>query len=133
MNTTTLALALLSASQSFELPEGMLSAICWVESTHRTHVIRHNDGKGNSVGVCQIKLATAKLVGFQGTEQQLRDYKINTYYAAKYFRKQLDRYDWDIDKAIAAYNSGTYKAGKATFAANQSYVDKVLQAWDEGR
>lgn len=133
MNTTTLALALLSASQSFELPKGMLSAICWVESTHRTHLISHNDGKGNSVGVCQIKLSTAKLVGFSGTEKELLHPSVNTYYAAKYLKKQLGRYDGDVLKAIAAYNAGTYRAGTSTFALNQKYVDKVLKAWDEQR
>jgi hypothetical protein len=133
MNTTTLALALLSASQSLELPDGLLSAVCFVESSHRVHIIRHNDGKGNSVGACQIKLNTAKLVGFKGTEAELQDPILNTYYAAKYLKKQLERYDWHLDKAIAAYNSGTYRAGKDTFALNQKYVDKVLQAWDEGR
>lgn len=133
MNTTTLALLFATATQTFELPDGLLSAVCFYESSHRVNVVRHNDGKSSSIGVCQVKLATAQMLGFKGTAEQLKQPQYNVYYAAKYMRKQLDRYDWHLDKAIAAYNSGTFKAGKSTFAANQSYVDNVLKCWDEGR
>lgn len=133
MGSTTIALLFVSMGQTFDLPKGLQSALCFVESTHRAHVVNKDDGKSSSIGLCQIKLATARMMGFKGTAEQLKDPKINAYYSAKYLRWQLDRYDWHLDKAIAAYNSGTFIPGKKNFAVNQGYLDAVLKAWDEGR
>lgn len=67
----------------------------------------------------------------------------NAFYAAKYLKKQLDRYDGSWIAAIAAYNSGTLKTcqSKGYFTSrsglkiscipgapiNQKYVDRVLK------
>lgn len=79
------------------------------------------------MGVCQIKLQTARLVGYTGKEKDLLDPGLNIYYAGKYLKKQLDRYKGDIPKAVSAYNAGTYRT------SNEAYVDKVFTAWMEGR
>ncbi len=111
------------------VPANVLSAICWVESSHRAHVINYADGRGDSLGLCQVKLSTARWMGFKGTREQLiRDPKANATYAAKYLKYQLKRYNGDLHKAIAAYNVGHYRAG-----ANSRYVQKVLVAVREGR
>lgn len=124
-----LILAFTVVTQTFNLPPGLLSALCHTESNHRTHVVNVGDGNGNSLGVCQVQILTAKTLGFKGTEKQLMDPTINVYYSGKYLRKQLNRYDGDIRKAVAAYNSGTYYESKKGFAVNQKYVNLVFRAW----
>lgn len=116
-----------TASTEFNLPLGLLDAICFVESSHRPHVINRDDGKGDSVGICQVQLRTARYLGYRGTERGLLGEGTNILYAAKYLRYQLDRYG-DLDKAIAAYNAGScrLKDGKPF---NQAYVDRVYKAY----
>lgn len=106
------------------LPKGLLGAICTVESANNPSAIHHNDGKGDSLGLCQIKLATARLVGFRGTRKQLMHPKTNALYAAKYLKHQISRYHGNYAKAVTAYNQGTtYNHG------GSEYLAKVFTAW----
>lgn len=128
-----LIIAIAMVSQSLQIPDGLLSAVCFTESSHRVTVIRHNDGGSKSIGVCQIKLTTAQLVGYAGDEKSLLNPTVNVYYAGKYLKKQLGRYRGDIPKAVAAYNAGKFKEGDYGQPINQNYVDKVFAAWAERR
>lgn len=116
-------------SVTYQIPPGLLSALCYVESTHNPAAIHHDDGNSDSLGVCQIKLETAKALGFKGSKTELMKPEVNVKYAAKYLRKQLNRYGGDTPRAVAAYNTGTYRPGSKTFARNQSYVDRVFISW----
>lgn len=121
------------ATYNFNLPAGLLSAVCWVESNHDVRVYLANDGGSPSHGLCQVKLATARSMGFRGGEIELRKPETNIHYAAKYLSHQLIRYDGDARKAIAAYNSGTYRLNSRGLIKNRKYVRKVLIAWAEQR
>jgi len=123
MSVILLTLLFTTTSKQFELPENLLSALCFVESSHRVSAIHKDDGDGNSVGVCQVKLSTAKWLGFKGTEKQLMNPKTNIYYAAKYLASQRKRYK-SITKAIIAYNRGNAKGLTST-----KYSDKVIKYW----
>src|SRR5688500_6438555 len=91
------------------IPASLLIALCSVESDFRD-VVNKYDGGSPSIGVCQIKLTTAKDVGFAGTaDQLLKDRLVNTLYAGKYLKRQIDRYDGDVCSAISAYNTGSRK------------------------
>lgn len=122
-----LAVMFLSMTQTYTLPKGLLSAVCWVESNHKISAVNRDDGSADSLGVCQVQLNTAKMLGFKGTVKQLMNPKENVKYAAKYLSLQLKRYHGDAPKALSAYNAGT-----AT-KANEYYVNKVLRAWNKGR
>lgn len=110
----------------YQIPTGLLSAVCWVESRHRV-LPAHLDGRTRSYGPCQIKLATARAFGFTGKRWQLSEPQTNIEYAARYFASLLKRYQGDRHKAICAYNRGK-DCGKA----HCEYVRKVLQAYHEG-
>ncbi len=97
--------------------------MCYVESSHRIAVIHHNDGDGHSLGICQIKLKTAKWLGFKGTEKELMNPKVNIYYAGKYLKHQIRRYK-SIEKGVIAYNFG--HAGVLT---TSKYQVKVYAIW----
>lgn len=125
---------LMSVTTALGIPPGLLSAVCYVESGHRPHAINRKDGIGDSLGLCQIKHTTAKIVGFKGTRETLwKNPKINVYYSGRYLKKQIIRYKGDIRKAVAAYNMGTYKEDATGKAYNHLYVEKVFKAWAENR
>jgi hypothetical protein len=129
----TLAVLFLAVTNTYSLPIGLLSALCFVESSHRVEVIHKDDGGAHSIGVCQIKVETARMVGFTGTEQELLNPKTNITYAAKYLKRQIDRYDGDLRKGVAAYNSGRYMENDSGWPKNNKYVTKVFKAWGEGK
>ncbi len=124
-----LVLAFATTTQTLNLPPKLIDSICYVESGHNAKVVNINDGGSPSHGVCQIKLDTARLVGFKGTTKQLMDPKTNIYWAGKYLKHQLRRYDNNIEKAIAAYNAGKHRVNDQGLTKNRKYVNKVLQVW----
>lgn len=122
MNTLTI-LFLITTAQ-YELPPGLLSSVCYVESAHNVKAIHIHDGDGDSVGACQIKLKAARTVGFKGTEIQLMDPKTNIQYAGKFLGHQINRYHGSVVKAVIAYNQG-----HAGILTRTSYSDKVIKQW----
>lgn len=120
----TLTAIFLSATMQFNLPPALLDSLCFVESKHEVTAIHHDDGGSDSLGVCQVKLETARWLGFQGTEQQLMNPKVNAYYAAKYLSRNLKRYNGQVEKSVIAYNRGSAKNLRHT-----QYSQKVLTIW----
>jgi soluble lytic murein transglycosylase-like protein len=130
MMTISIASVLLAAELTFGLPKGLLSAVCFVESGHRPHVVHRDDGSGqDSIGLCQIQPRTARDMGFVGPISALDSPKINSRYAAAYLHYQLVRYNGDVTKAVSAYNLGTYRKNKHGDPVNHKYVDRVKAAW----
>lgn len=111
----------IAVSIQYSIPSNLLSSICMVESSHKIHAINPNDGGSDSLGVCQIKLSTAKSVGYTGNKKGLLDPNTNINYAGKYLRKCFDKHkDWI--KAVKCYNRG-YNAK----IGSDTYEDKVLR------
>lgn len=81
------------------------------------------------MGVCQVKLNTARLMGFHGNAAKLAYPSINIYYAGKYLRHQLDRYQGNVPQAVASYNAGKCRFNKKGLIKNRKYVEKVLNDW----
>jgi soluble lytic murein transglycosylase-like protein len=133
MTHAALALLFLSQTHAQKLPTGLLSALCYVESNHKINVSKVENDGSNSLGVCEIKLGTARMMGFLGTEKRLMQPKNNIKYAAKYLNYQIHRYHGDIYKAIGAYNSGTYHQNRKHQAKNKIYIERVLKAWSRGK
>ncbi len=111
----------------------LLTSICFIESNHNSNSVHIDDNGSNSIGFCQIKLQTAKLMGYKGSEKGLLIMQVNLIYSAKYLKFQLNRYQKDVRKAILAYNSGTYKLSKKRkgMAINEKYYKKVLLVMNE--
>lgn len=135
MNLITLVLLFSSVTIKFDLPKGLISGLCFVESSHIIHALNIDDGKSPSLGVCQIKYQTAKLMGYKGSQTELMNPSNNVYFAAKYLKYQITRYKGDIRKAVAAYNAGSYKKSTVYInsAVNHKYVEKVFLAWAENK
>ncbi len=103
----------------------LLSAICWVESKHDPAAINVVDGGSASYGECQIKLKTARHMGFAGYPSQLLNRETNRKYAGLYLKYQLLRYQGDVVKAVSAYNAGRASGP----IRNQPYVTSVMVQW----
>ncbi len=124
MGNLTLSLIFVAVSNHFGLPQDVLSSLCYVESTHNVTAIHYNDGGSDSLGICQLKYSTAVWLGFTGTEEELMEPKNNIFYAAKFLSHQYRRYNYDITKAVIAYNMGS-----ARDLTRTTYSDKVLYTW----
>lgn len=129
MNIEVLMIIFATITTQNHLPEGLLSSICFVESSYRPAAINKDDGNSPSVGLCQIKYETAKMLGFSGKSKDLLDPTVNAFYAGRYLKKQLSRYKNNAVKAVAAYNSGTYREAMYGGPLNNKYVDKVFKRW----
>lgn len=117
--------AILLAAGLTGIDPALLSSLCFVESSHRINAYVHQDGGSPSYGICQVKEATARELGFKGEARQLMDPSWNSFYAAKYLAKQKRRYGtWD--KAVSAFNCGHV-------CNNKAYVRKVLGGWHHVR
>lgn len=108
------------ATTAFSIPPGLLPAMCWVESNHRPRVINVVDGTSASYGMCQIKLMTARHMGFRGSPLELLRPGVNAYYAAKYLKYNIDRCG-SVHKGVEGYNRGNCGPSKA-------YLRKVVEA-----
>ena len=111
-------------SNQLGLPPHLLSSICYVESHYKVTAVHHDDGDGDSLGVCQIKLKTARWLGYKGTKKNLMNPTINAYFAGKYLKHQIKRYKGDIKKAVISYNLGHAKGLTST-----EYQRKVYKKW----
>jgi soluble lytic murein transglycosylase-like protein len=120
-----------NAATQFNIDVALLYAFCTVESRCRAKALNKNDGTKkaraagiieHSHGLFQIKLATARVLGFKGSVKELMKPEINTFYAAKLIRKLHNKHG-DILKTISAYNAGR------PIKSNKDYVEKVLIAY----
>lgn len=122
---TTLTLLFATMSLKYGLPQGLLSSLCYVESKHKITAIHHDDGGADSLGICQIKLATAKQMGFKGTAKELMKPVNNIKYAAKFLQHNIHRYN-SVAKGVICYNLG--HAGNLT---TSKYQQKVFKQWSK--
>lgn len=98
----------------------LLYSVCMAESGGNPRAYHPHDGQGASIGICQIKLKTARWLGFWGEEQDLFEPHINAVYAAAYLTYTIKHYGSRV-RGISAYN-----AGHPT-EANLEYVDRILR------
>lgn len=114
-------LLFLNVNYENKLPAGLLESICYVESKYDVKAYHKHDGIGNSVGLCQIKLSSARMVGFRGTEKDLMKPENNVRFAARYLSHQLKRYSGSKAHAVIAYNQGS-----ARHLTSTAYSRKVF-------
>ncbi|MFP3938949.1 MAG: lytic transglycosylase domain-containing protein [Acidobacteriota bacterium] len=83
-----------------------------------------------AVGLAQVMPATARWLGQPG---DLTEPTANLEVGAQYFRRLLDRFDGDLELALAAYNAGPTAVlrygGVPPYRETRSYVRKVLSIY----
>ncbi len=89
------------------LPEALVHRVIVRESGYRPHLVSH----GN-IGLMQIKLGTARGLGYAGSAEGLRDPDTNLTWAVKYLAGAYRAANGDHRRAMRYYASGYYHAAK---------------------
>jgi soluble lytic murein transglycosylase-like protein len=95
-------------AQANAVPEALVHRVIVRESRYQPHLV----GRGGTIGLMQIKLATARGLGYTGTAEGLRDPNTNLTYAVKYLAGAYRAANGDHARAMHYYASGYYQAAK---------------------
>lgn len=90
------------------VPEALVHRVIVRESKYQPDLV----GRGGTIGLMQIKLATARGLGYRGDAQGLRDPDTNLAYGVKYLAGAYRVANHDHDRAVHYYASGYYYAAK---------------------
>jgi soluble lytic murein transglycosylase-like protein len=108
-------------SARFDLSPALIEALVWQESRWRAQAISPKGARG----LAQLMPGTARELGVNAD-----DPFANLEGGARYLREQLDRFDGDIEKALAAYNAGPGRVirsgGIPAIRETQTYVGAVM-------
>jgi soluble lytic murein transglycosylase-like protein len=95
-------------AQANGVPEELVHRVIVRESRYRPGVV----GRGGTIGLMQIKLATARGLGYTGDAAGLRDPNTNLTYAVKYLAGAYRAANGDANRAVGYYAGGYYYAAK---------------------
>jgi soluble lytic murein transglycosylase-like protein len=90
------------------VPEALVHRVIVRESKYHPHLV----GRGGTIGLMQIKLATARGLGYTGDAAGLRDPDTNLAYGIKYLAGAYRAANSDHSRAVRYYASGYYYAAK---------------------
>ena len=99
---------IVSQAHANEVPEALVHRVIVRESKYQAHLV----GRGGTIGLMQIKLATARGLGYSGDAAGLRDPATNLAYGIKYLAGAWQAAHGDHDRAMRYYASGYYYAAK---------------------
>jgi soluble lytic murein transglycosylase-like protein len=95
-------------AQANGVPEALVHRVIVRESRYRPGVV----GRGGAMGLMQIKLATARGLGYTGTAEGLRDPNTNLTYGVKYLAGAYRAAHGDHTRSVHYYASGYYYVAK---------------------
>lgn len=108
-------------SRRFDLSPSLLEALVWQESRWRENAV----SPAGARGLAQLMPATARYLGVNPNDPMQ-----NLEGGARYLREQLDTFDGDLEKALAAYNAGPGRVIKAGGIPNiretRQYVAAIM-------
>ena len=90
------------------VPEALVHRVIVRESKYHPHLV----GRGGTIGLMQIKLATARGLGYTGSAAGLRDPDTNLAWGIKYLAGAYRAASGDHGRAVRYYASGYYYAAK---------------------
>jgi soluble lytic murein transglycosylase-like protein len=105
----------------FDLSPSLLEALVWQESRWRENAVSPVGARG----LAQLMPGTARYLGVDSADpfQNLEG-------GARYLREQLDRFDGNLEKALAAYNAGPGRVERAGGVPNiretRNYVAAIM-------
>ena len=115
------AQALLEVAKANDISPYLLEAVVWQES-------RWNPGarsRAGAIGLAQLMPGTARDLGVDPNDPLQ-----NLSGGARYLRQQLNRFDGNVEKALAAYNAGPGRVmtagGIPSIPETQAYVRAIV-------
>ncbi|MEH2488058.1 lytic transglycosylase domain-containing protein [Bradyrhizobium sp. AZCC 2230] len=111
------------------VPEALVHRVIMRESRYQPGLV----GRGGAIGMMQIKLATARGLGYTGDAAGLRDPNTNLTYAVKYLAGAYHAANGDHDRAVRYFAGGYYYVAKhqRQQAVQQASFEASDQAWLE--
>jgi soluble lytic murein transglycosylase-like protein len=104
------------------VPEVLVHRVILRESRYQPDLV----GRGGTIGLMQIKLATARGLGYTGDAEGLRDPDTNLAYGVKYLAGAYRTANGDHDRAIHYYAAGYYEAAKRWRREHLHHAEPVL-------
>ena len=95
-------------AQANGVPEALVHRVIVRESRYQPDLV----GRGGTIGLMQIKLATARGLGYTGDAEGLRDPNTNLTYGVKYLAGAYRAANGDHNRAVHYYASGYYYVAK---------------------
>ena len=111
----------LELSARFDVSPSLIEALVWQESRWNARAVSPVGARG----LAQLMPGTARDLGVNPD-----DPFANLEGGARYLRMQLDRFDGDVEKALAAYNAGPGRVARAggipRIRETQNYVAAIM-------
>jgi soluble lytic murein transglycosylase-like protein len=111
------------ASEKHSLDEDLINSVIRAESGFNPHAVSPKGARG----LMQLMPDTASGLGVSDTF----DPKANVEGGTQYLRWLLDRYHYDLAKALAAYNAGPHRVeqyrGVPPYAETRAYVARIIR------
>src|SRR5450631_2738332 len=104
------------------VPEALVHRVIVRESKYHPDLI----GRGGTIGLMQIKLATARSLGYTGDAAGLRDPDTNLAYGIKYLAGAWRAANSDHARAMHLYVSGYYQVAKRQRLERRNHPAPVL-------
>src|SRR6266852_6661783 len=104
------------------VPEALVHRVIVRESRYQPRLV----GRGGTIGLMQIKLSTARSLGYTGDAEGLRDPNTNLTYAVKYLAGAYRAANGDHSRTMAYYASGYYAAAKRQRLERIRHPEPVL-------
>jgi soluble lytic murein transglycosylase-like protein len=104
------------------VPETLVHRVIVRESRYQPKLV----GRGGTIGLMQIKLATARSLGYTGDAEGLRDPNTNLTYAVKYLAGAYRAANGDHNRAMHYYASGYYYAAKRQRHERTGHAEPLL-------
>jgi soluble lytic murein transglycosylase-like protein len=95
-------------ASAHNVPEALVHRVIVRESKYHPHLV----GRGGTIGLMQIKLPTARGLGYTGDAAGLRDPNTNLAWGTKYLAGAYRAANGDHGRAVRYYASGYYYAAK---------------------
>jgi len=127
-NRQRFAITIATVARNHDLPEGLIHAVIEAESAYDPEAV----SRTGAVGLMQLMPETARRYGVINR----RDPAANLSGGTRYLKDLLERFDNDLELALAGYNAGENAVEKygnkiPPFVETQSYVRKVIKLYQQ--
>jgi hypothetical protein len=116
-----------SASATYHLDPDLVNSVIHAESGFNTRAVSPKGAQG----LMQLMPGTANQLGVNNAF----DPQDNVTGGSRYLRELLERYNFDLVKALAAYNAGTERVekyhGVPPFRETRAYVNRIVREYNK--